>query len=213
VPRRPKFIHPLRRLRETLGKNQPQFAKMFRISPSYVQLIELGKRPLTDELADEIMLRLGVDADSLKRRGKPQPLIGSTKAAYTISSIDAETFKTPTGLENVSGEYYAVQTITDWKERLRRSIALWRKMTPHWNLYFVRRALERKLALLFEALSPDRAHPANHERFLSVAMRLSRLIEDVVHDYGLRNAESPSFMETLADFRLIKPPRRRRRKR
>ena len=29
MSRRPKFIHPLRAVREALGKSQPQFAKMF----------------------------------------------------------------------------------------------------------------------------------------------------------------------------------------
>ena len=80
MPRKPKFVHSLRTVRAALNKSQPQFAKMFGVSASYIQAIELGQRNLTDELADAIMLRVaetlppemrGVYAEGMPKEGDP----------------------------------------------------------------------------------------------------------------------------------------------
>src|SRR5262249_9590341 len=99
MPRRPKFIHPLRVVRIGLNKSQPQFAKMFGVSASYIQAVELAERTLNDELADAIMLRFGVDAESLKvdvkslkrkRGAAPVHLIDANKAEFMLWSGPSE---------------------------------------------------------------------------------------------------------------------------
>src|SRR5437762_14383080 len=123
VPKQPKVIHPMRAVRVALKKSQSEFGRMFGLSGSYVQAIELNHRPLCDGLADAIMLRFGIDRDSLQRPRKPRSLIGSTKAAYIVSTIDLETRATPDGLANTSDEYRATCAISSHNEKLARSIA------------------------------------------------------------------------------------------
>src|SRR6266568_2284641 len=113
MPREPKFVHPLRTVRAALKKSQPQFANMFGVSASYIQAIELGQRKLSDELADAIMLRLGVDAESLKRRrGVPVSLIDADKAEFNYGGDH---------IAEAVEDYGALLRVRDRHERLRRS--------------------------------------------------------------------------------------------
>jgi transcriptional regulator with XRE-family HTH domain len=230
----------LRTLRAALGKSQPQFAKMFGISASYVQAIELGQRTLNEELADAIMLRLGVDAESLKRkRGAPVHLIGSGKAEFTLWSgrrdlyhitehpehwftTAEETSRSQAEMDKVVKEYAALNKVTDQRERFRCCVLFWQKRivlawkSDQWQVWDV---LDNKLRLLFEAA--EREH-----KYHSVAMRLSRWIDNVVREYRLRttidvirnsrsgrDAQWPAFMDTLSPSFRLKPRSRRRRKR
>lgn len=213
MPRRPKFIHPLRVVRAALNKSQPEFAKMFGVSASYIQKVELGQRTLDNELADAIMLRLGVDAESLKRkRGAPISLIDVDKAEFTYGGDD---------IAKSIEDYGALLKVRNKYERLRRSVLFWRiNVLPDWELnhWRVRNALDNKLDLLFEAAEREK-------KYHSVAMRLSRWIENAVSEFRLRttinairnsrsgrDAQWPAFMDTLSSsFRL--KPRSRRRKR
>jgi len=68
MPKKPKTSNPVRLVREALGKSQSQFARMFGVSQSFIQAIELGKRPMNDDLADAIAVRVGVRPDSLKHK-------------------------------------------------------------------------------------------------------------------------------------------------
>jgi len=237
VPRKPKFTHPLRTLRAALGKSQPQFANMFGISASYVQAIELGQRKLSNELADAIMLRFGVNAESLKRkRNAPAHLIGSGKAAFTLWSGRRDLYHTPehpehwfTTAEETSRsraemnkavkEYATLLNERDPQERFRRCVLFWQKrIVPAWNSdqWLIGDALDNKLGLLFEAAGRE-------NKYHSVAMRLNRWIEDVVREYRLRttidviirnsrsgrDAHWPTFMDTLSESFRLKPRSRR----
>jgi transcriptional regulator with XRE-family HTH domain len=213
MPREPKFVHPLRTVREAVNKSQPQFAKMFGVSASYIQAIELGQRKLSDELADAIMLRCGVDAESLKRkRGSPISLIDADKAEFLYGGDD---------IAEAVEDYGALLRVRDRHERLRRSVLFWKKnVLPRWELdhWRVRMVLDNKLDLLLEAAEREK-------KYHSVAMRLSRWIDNAVSEFRLRttidvicrnsrtgrDAQWPSFIETLSpSFRLL--PRSRRSK-
>jgi len=221
MARRPKFIHPLRSVRQALRKSQLQFAKMFGVSASYIQAVELGQRKLNDQLADAIMLRLGVDAESLKRkRGAPVHLIGSGKAEFTLWSGE-KTSRSQAEMDEVVREYAALKKVADQRERFRRCILFWQKgIVPAWksDQWQVGDVLDNKLGLLFEAA--EREH-----KYHSVAMRLSRWIDNVVREYRLRitidvirnsrsgrDAQWPAFMDTLSESFRLKPRSRRRRK-
>ena len=206
MPREPKFTHPLRTVRAALKKSQPQFAKMFGVSASYIQAIELGQRNLTDELADAIMLRLGVDAESLKRkRGVPVSLIGSNKAEFLLQSESRD------DLEKVYKDYKALKKVRDQGERFRRSVVFWHKtIVPAWRSeqWQVRDALDNKLGLLFEAAELE-------NKYHAVAMRLSRWIDDAVNEFRLRigrDAQWPTFMETLSGSFTLLPLSKKHRK-
>lgn len=72
MPRPPKFIHPVRTLRQELKKSQEQFAKMVGISASLLKKIELGQRNMSETLSLRIMSATGVTETSiLKKTGKP----------------------------------------------------------------------------------------------------------------------------------------------
>jgi transcriptional regulator with XRE-family HTH domain len=73
MPIKPKFVHPVRAIRTAARLTQPQFAKLFGVSASYIQAIELGQRQISDDLAYAMMTRFGVTSRSLKKkRGRPK---------------------------------------------------------------------------------------------------------------------------------------------
>jgi transcriptional regulator with XRE-family HTH domain len=225
MPRKPKFTHPLRTLRAALGKSQPQFAKMFGVSASYMQAVELGQRKLNDELADAIMLRLGVDAESLKgRRSMPKPLLLSArnmKIALLIGDSPHLTLlqKFVQLLNEVRKVGYPRLEKKLNSDQLfylfQAHVKFWEKqIAPNWEWSSPYHALNSKLEILFEAAKREKKH-------FTLAMRLSRWIEKSANEFRLRttinaitganSARWPSFMQTLADsFNL---PQRQRRKR
>jgi transcriptional regulator with XRE-family HTH domain len=221
VPLKPKFFHPLRAVRAALKKSQPEFAKMFGVSASYIQAIELGQRKLSDELADAIMLRLGVDAESLKRKiGAPVSLISSENAEFTVWSRMSPKRGDLDGLERVDEEYETVRKVGDPNERFRLSLAFWQKrIVPSWKSeqWMIREGLNNKLEMLFEAAERE-------NKYHALTMRLSRWIENAVTEFRLRttinairstrtgyDAQWPTFMETLSKSFRLKPSRSQRR--
>ena len=215
MPRRPRFIHPLRVVRLALGKSQLQFARMFGVSASYIQAVELGQRNLNDELADAIMLRCGVDASSLKRkRGKPEFLsYFNDELAKAILGSDSHVPVNPETWRAVE-EFAGLRKVTDERERLRRLFAFWRcvilpALKAHqWRVHA---ALGGKVALLFEAAERE-------NKYYSVAMQLSRVIDTLVDEYDLlttinvigrrpRGTRWPSFMDILSLSFPLKPRR------
>lgn len=60
-----KMVHPLRAVREAVALSRSKFARLVGTSESYVEAIEYGSRTMNEELAESIMLRLGIDAESL----------------------------------------------------------------------------------------------------------------------------------------------------
>ena len=219
MPRRPRFIHPLRAVRRALGKSQLQFARMFGVSASYIQAVELGQRNLNDELADAIMLRCGVDASSLKRkRGKPEFLsyFNEELADAILRSGKHHVPVNPETWRAVE-EFADLRKVTDERERLRRLFAFWRcVILPALKAYQwqVHAALGGKVALLFEAAERE-------NKYYSVAMQLSRVIDTLVDEHDLlttinvirgrpRGTRWPSFMDILSLSFRLKPRRRRR---
>lgn len=79
MPRQPKFIHPVRHLRNTIAEahghmiSQPAFAALVGTSPATIQSVELGRMKLSPALARRIAVLFGADARSLmKKTGKPK---------------------------------------------------------------------------------------------------------------------------------------------
>jgi transcriptional regulator with XRE-family HTH domain len=168
--RTPKSVHPLWAVRTALKKSQSEFGKMFGLSGSYIQAIELGGRKLRDELADDIMLALGVTAESLQRkRGMPTPLLQEKRIAKmmdreTCAAIISELRR----LENKAGG------------RLRFQIDLWRKILPALQGSIRYQNTTRKLFLLLNAATHERKH-------LLLLARLDRWMENAVKKFRLKS--------------------------
>src|SRR6266446_2684577 len=93
MPRKPKFIHPVRALRQAVGEakghtiSQPAFAAMIGTSPATIQSVELGRLRLSPALARRIAIGFSADARSLmKAKGKPRDWMGRI---YTADSCRA----------------------------------------------------------------------------------------------------------------------------
>jgi transcriptional regulator with XRE-family HTH domain len=248
VPRKRKFIHPLYAIRDALGISQSKFATMFGVSKSLIQKIELGQgRNVSNDLADAVALLCGFDPESLKRkRGAPVFLIGSGEhrvelwgdSRHVSVSQSAEAKKAVQDFVDLNlgrrhrraGVHEQHPTGPAWRrklprrkvsnqrERLRIQIRFWQLIILPGLKQAQRRVLDvlnNKLGLLTEAAESE-------DKFYSVAMQLSRWIDDVVRRNRqlrwrikvIRNSRSgdaaqwPTFMETLSEsFRLIKPPR------
>ena len=88
MPRHPTTENPVRFLREALGKTQSAFANEIGISAKYLQKIELGERPLTDDLADFFMAAFGVTQDSVRERtGRPLHLLENEDHLDLVANI------------------------------------------------------------------------------------------------------------------------------
>ena len=183
---------------------------MFGISTSYLQAIELGTRKVPDHLADAIMLRLGVDPDSLKNKhGHPEFLLASDKVDLFYGGLRCP----DTPLTNrVLREFDERKTLADEHEQWRRAFAFWRHLVlPAWQHDHpqVENVLQHKLTLLLEAAE-------RYGQFHTLALHLTRVIDALVREYRLHTiiddvsiertghkAQWPSFMETISpSFRL-----------
>jgi transcriptional regulator with XRE-family HTH domain len=226
VPRKPKFVHPLRALREAFKISQSEFGKMFGVSASLIQLIELGERNLNDDLADAIMLHFGIDAESLKRKhGAPVSVVHLDNFNFTFGPAkDAPTWPPSKEYRSIMQAVRACDRLTkirSERERLRLSVLFWQTyVLPSWwmNHDRVRAALNNKLDLLFEAAKQK-------NRFHSVAARLHRWIDKTADkEFQLRKAINiirtskegdaakwPTFIETLEPDFWQEQPRRRKR--
>lgn len=75
-------VHPLRIVRKSQGLSRTKFARLFGVSASWIEKIEIGRSELNDELAEAIMIRYGLSAVSLKvkpgadRWTKPKSIYG-----------------------------------------------------------------------------------------------------------------------------------------
>lgn len=91
MPRKPRFIHPVRQVRTCLGLSQPAFAKLIGCSAVAVQRIENGSLPLSRKLAISILEATGADPVSLLagHDAKALDTMGDeyTKDSYEISKI------------------------------------------------------------------------------------------------------------------------------
>jgi len=166
------------------------------ISASYVEAIERGDRQLTNEMADEIGLRYGIEPQSLqKKNGFPRSILDSKKFHFSFNDpnmvddpepeTDLEILKSmkkslERGKELID-ELDAISEVSDKWERLERSMRFWQRHVLHWKLNHqpIENVLRHKLGLVFEAAKQD-------NKFYPVTMRLSRFIEYVVAEFKLR---------------------------
>lgn len=95
MPKRPKFIHPVRAVRQTVGDSlgkkltQPAFAKMVGVSGVTIQSVELGRLALSVTLANRIFVATGAEPRSLMKKGnKPRDVYGRpyTGRTFTFSN-------------------------------------------------------------------------------------------------------------------------------
>jgi len=195
-----KDVHPLKVVRLLLGKSRAKFGRLLGKSESYVEAIEYRQRRLTDEMADEISLRYGIDSESLKRgRGFPRSLIDTKKIGISYGDPDYQTDDLDRDLDDPAGraarqravdrslelvkELNALLKSQDKYDRLQRSMRFWQKYVLNWkhNHQFVENVLRTKLRLLVEAAKRE-------DNYYFVTMRLSRFIEDVIEEFRLRGA-------------------------
>lgn len=86
MPRKPRFLHPVRQVRNCLGHTQESFAKLIGCSAITVQRIENGSLKLSPRLAERIMDATGALPRSLLR-GKSA--LGMEGQPYSKEAHDA----------------------------------------------------------------------------------------------------------------------------
>lgn len=97
MPKKPKFIHPVRSLREIIREvnssmSQAKFARLVGVSEPLINAIEAGQRRVTPFIARKISLATGSSAESLiQKRGKPETLY---RLKYTAKAF--QQWKAPT---------------------------------------------------------------------------------------------------------------------
>ena len=72
MPRKPKFDHPMRRLRETISKTQEEFAQMLGVGKDLVQSIELWRADMSEDVALKVRQQTGC-VPFRTQKGKPRP--------------------------------------------------------------------------------------------------------------------------------------------
>lgn len=87
MPRKPKFKHPLRRVRECLGYTQAGFSKLIGCSPITVQRIENGSLRMSQKLAYVIMEATGAEPQRLQEGGD-QIALDMQGKEYSRASYD-----------------------------------------------------------------------------------------------------------------------------
>jgi hypothetical protein len=223
--------HPVKVVRQLLGKSQPKFGKLFGKSGSTVQAVELGskgrRRPrrLTNEFADAISLRYGLDPESLKQKGSfPRSVIFSWKMDFRLGRLPSEISKSTdpqlAKIIKASEDYTALLKASNKYKRLHLAMQFWQKyiLDDEQNQWLTEEALSTKLSLLVEAAKTE-------DKYYPVVMRLSRSIEDVAGKFRLRAAINairkkpgrarpwPSFVDSLgATLRVVErnsPSRKR----
>ena len=80
--------HNLARLRLFLGKHQEEFADLVGCSRQLIQSVELGRAPLTVNLAERIFLRTWIGADWLYKNDLKAPLVDQINRPYTREAFE-----------------------------------------------------------------------------------------------------------------------------
>jgi transcriptional regulator with XRE-family HTH domain len=183
----PPGTNPVKIVRKLLGKSQPEFASWFGKSDSYIQKVELGKKDLSQHVADAIMLRLGIDSESLKKKsGWPVSLLDTKRFFFPYRNpyADASKKDNTAAVRKLDRELAKLAEIKQPALRLKRSMEFWQKNAEasYWeeNTAAVGAALNVKLTLMFLAAQQRGNYPA-------VALMLSRWIEQTIVDFRLRN--------------------------
>jgi transcriptional regulator with XRE-family HTH domain len=169
MPRKPKISSPMRELRLALGKTQTQFGRMFGISRIYAQSIELGQRPMPDDLGDEIELKFGLRPGALKqKKGMPVVWLFQERTVVVLPQRISEPI------------LKELRKLRDQpRERLRYQIDRWQKMLPAMEKNAPRNEVVDKLLMLLDAA-------ASEQKQLSALWRLDRWIENQIASLKLR---------------------------
>ena len=175
MPRKPPFENPVRLLREALGQTQSEFARLIGVSPKYLQKIELGERPLTDDLADFMMAAFGVSPDSVKqKKGRPLHLLGNR------------------GHRDLGNNISSWQFFTDKVEEWTRRDDLCQYFLP-------------KLDVLLDAARRKKQAAAyKYPKAIAVSLRLNRWIDQTVDDFGLRQSINMVLAEREKDGKPVR---------
>lgn len=88
MPRKPAFIHPLRKVREATRRTQKEFANLVGRSTPTIQSIENGKLALSDELAQLIFIATGADPTELKKGRRGRAIGWKNRAPYTSATYE-----------------------------------------------------------------------------------------------------------------------------
>jgi transcriptional regulator with XRE-family HTH domain len=108
MPKKPRFVHPLRIIRATTGLTQPKFAKLLGIAAPTVQGIELGQRKISSALATRIAYTTGALPGTFEKRGR-KPLCLLTKQAYSSQSYATWLTKITKGNKDTGLDAYRVK--------------------------------------------------------------------------------------------------------
>jgi transcriptional regulator with XRE-family HTH domain len=185
MPHKPRFNHPLRELRDALGKTQWQFARMFGVSRPYIQAIELGQRTINDTLCDDIAAKLGVTAKSLKeKRGMPRALL--SEVVVWLMPVRIRERILPR-LEKLQDQP---------RERLHYQLELWGKLLPAIEKSVDRKYFERKLGIFLDAA-------AREKKLRPVLLKLDRWIENQIASCNLRSTIKSLARNAKYDWRAL----------
>jgi DNA-binding XRE family transcriptional regulator len=94
MPKRPRFIHPVRQVRTCLSHTQASFAKLLGCATITVQRVENGSLRLSEKLANTILEATGTNptallkGNALDMDGKPFTKESSDKFKALVSCID-----------------------------------------------------------------------------------------------------------------------------
>lgn len=155
MPKQPLFDNPVRLLREALKRTQPEFSKILGVSPTYLQKIELGARPITADLTDFLTAAFGVSPTSMmKPKGRPCHLLETEKHSDLAANIRAWQTVTPQ-LQN-----WAVEDFT-------------RYLVPKLEVLFDAGSRQK--------MGARHKYP----KTIAISLRLDRCIGEIVKDFGL----------------------------
>jgi transcriptional regulator with XRE-family HTH domain len=165
MPRKPQFESPVRQVRKALGKTQTEFARTLGVSRKYVQKIELGERPLTDDLADFFMAAFGVTQSSVRQRdGQVLHLLGD----YTHRDLGA----------NIRSWQIYTDLIESWTGG-----DLHHYFLPKLDVLFDAARRKKQVAAY------------KYPRAIAISLRLNRWIDQTVDDFGLRQSINMALAE------------------
>jgi transcriptional regulator with XRE-family HTH domain len=191
--------HPVWVIRKLLGKTQEQFADWFGKSLSYIQKVEIGKLDLSQNVADAIMIRLGIDSESLKQKyGWPVSLLLDSKK-FNFGFGDPKIKEPPKDASDkailkskmealdsgaaLCRKLEELSKIKDKGLRLHESMKFWQQYASvsHWKetRQPIDNVLTTKLRLLLDAAGQK-------GRYHAVAIRLSHWLDETVKEFRLR---------------------------
>jgi transcriptional regulator with XRE-family HTH domain len=90
MPKRPRFIHPVRTVRTTLGHTQASFAKLVGCSTVAIQRVENGTLPLSHKLATTIFEATGANPVELQKGKKAVDMEGKPFAKDSHENFRAK---------------------------------------------------------------------------------------------------------------------------